>query len=150
MIEAAMKKYDFPDIHLKMVLEILYTASSINNLQIRHLRPYHLSPQQYHILRVLRKSYPQYLNIQTVRTELIEKTPNTTRMIDKLMANKYIERERRKDDRRKVFVRITDLGLEVLEKIDRLNHDFLHFTHDLNHEEAIQLINLLGKLRERI
>jgi MarR family transcriptional regulator, 2-MHQ and catechol-resistance regulon repressor len=147
-LEIEIKTKEIKDIRLKALLQILFTAGYINNKHSKVLRPFLISPQQYNILRILRGSHPKYLHIQSIKERMLEKTPNTTRMIDKLLLNGYIERERGESDRRKVLVKITEKGLEIMAKIDIIHIDFLKFTYNLTDPEAITISDLLEKLRD--
>jgi DNA-binding MarR family transcriptional regulator len=147
-LEVEIKTKEIKDIRLKGVLEILFTASYINNKHQKYLKPFNISPQQYNILRILRGSHPNALHMQSIKERMLEKTPNTTRMIDKLEASGYIDRERSLKDRRKIYVKINEKGLNVMHKVDLIHPEFMAFTHYLNDEETLDLINLLEKLRE--
>ena len=149
-LEDALKMKSIPDHRLKAVLEILHTASVIDNLHLRYLKPYNLSVQQYNILRILRGSYPNSLTVQLIKERMVDLTPNTTRMVDKLLVQKLVTRMRSNKDRRKVFVRITAKGLEVMEKLDVVHQEFLQFTEMLSLDESDHLSNLLEKLRNSI
>ncbi len=149
-LEDALKMKSIPDHRLKAVLEILHTASVIDNLHLRYLKPYNLSVQQYNILRILRGSYPNSLTVQLIKERMVDLTPNTTRMVDKLLVQKLVTRMRSNKDRRKVFVRITAKGLEVMEKLDVVHQEFLRFTEMLSLDESDHLSNLLEKLRNSI
>ena len=76
---------------------------------------------------------------------MVERAPNATRLMDKLCEKSLIERERCADDRRVVYVKITDKGLELLSKINGSEH--LSFLNNLSENEADILNNLLDKIR---
>lgn len=135
------------DMRLKTVLEILQTASVISNLHMRYLKPFNLSIQQYNILRILRGAYPNSLTIQAVKEQMVDRTPNTTRMVDKLLTQKFVTRIRSAKDRRKVYVKITHNGLDIMSKIDLNLKDFLKIANNLTPVESSQLSGLLEKLR---
>ena len=136
------------ELRLKTVLEILQTASIINNLHLKYLKPFNLSVQQYNILRILRNASPGSLTIQSIKEQMVDRTPNTTRMVDKLLAQKFVTRIRSVKDRRKVYVKITPSGLEIMAKIDVILKDFLQFTNNITALESSQLSGILKKLRE--
>jgi len=69
-------------------------------------------------------------------------------MVDKLLTQKFVSRIRSVKDRRKVFVKITPPGLEIMSKIDVILEDFLKITQNLSAEESNSLSDLLGKLKE--
>lgn len=139
------------DIHSKFVnnkakalLNILYTANWISSYQNEFFKGYGISPQQYNILRIL-KGAGEPLNVQIVKDRMVERSPNATRLMDKLCAKKYIERLACPEDRRAVKVTITQEGKNLLQSIPvDLDNKLLE---NLNEEEAEQLSNLLDKMR---
>lgn len=134
----------FANNRIKALLNILYTANWISSYQNDFFKAYGISPQQYNILRIL-KGAGEPINVQIVKDRMIERSPNATRLMDKLCAKKFIERLACPEDRRVVKIVITQDGKDLLESIpDSLNNDLLK---NLNEEEAEQLSNLLDKMR---
>ncbi|PKQ46575.1 MarR family winged helix-turn-helix transcriptional regulator [Confluentibacter flavum] len=134
----------FANNRIKALLNILYTANWISSYQNEFFKAYGISPQQYNILRIL-KGAGEPINVQIVKDRMIERSPNATRLMDKLCAKKYIERLACSEDRRVVKIVITQEGKNLLESIpDSLNNDLLK---NLNEEDAEQLSNLLDKMR---
>ena len=136
-----------PEENQNTIREILQTASEINNLHLKYLKPFHLSVQQYQILHILRSAYPDSLTVQSLKANMVDKTPNLTRMVDKLLAQKMVSRVRSNKDRRKVYIRITEKGIEFMTRIDFAQKDFLKLTDKLTLDETGQLTSLLHKLR---
>jgi MarR family 2-MHQ and catechol resistance regulon transcriptional repressor len=66
--------------------------------------------------------------------------------MDKLCDKKLIKRARCEHDRRVVYVKITDEGLDLLMDIDN-NNNSLSFLENITEQEAIVLSNLLDKIR---
>ncbi|NCO62633.1 MAG: MarR family transcriptional regulator [Flavobacteriales bacterium] len=134
----------FANNRVKALLNILYTANWISGFQNEFFKPYGISPQQYNILRIL-KGANEPLNVQIIKDRIIERSPNATRLMDKLCAKQFIERLPCKHDRRVVKIAITEKGKELLASIpENLNKDLIK---NLNEEEAEQLSNLLDKMR---
>jgi DNA-binding MarR family transcriptional regulator len=134
----------FANNRIKALLNILYTANWISSYQNEFFKPYGISPQQYNILRIL-KGAGEPINVQVVKDRMIERSPNATRLMDKLCAKKYIERLACDHDRRVVKITITKEGNALLDAIpDDLNKELLK---NLSEEEAEQLSNLLDKMR---
>jgi DNA-binding MarR family transcriptional regulator len=77
---------------------------------------------------------------------MLEKSPNTTRLIDKLITKKLVKRMRCNEDRRVVHVIITNIGLEMLQNIDKVFND-IYLNMNLSEAEASQLNLLLDKMR---
>lgn len=134
----------FENNRVKAMLNIIYTANWITSCQNEFFKDYGISPQQYNILRIL-KGAEEPLMVQTIKDRMLERSPNATRLMDKLCAKNYIERIPSEYDRRVVKIKITKYGLELLESIPMdFNKDLLK---NLNEKEAEQLSNLLDKMR---
>lgn len=129
---------------VKALLNIIYTANWISSHQNEFFKPYGISPQQYNILRIL-KGAGKPLNVQTIKDRMLERSPNITRLMDKLCAKNYIDRCPSERDRRVVKIAINKAGIEFLESIPiNSNRDLLK---NLTEDEAEQLSNLLDKMR---
>jgi len=134
----------FKNNKVKALINIKYTANWLTSKEITFFKPFGISPQQFNILRILRGA-DQAVKVQVVKERMIERSPNATRLMDKLCDKKLIERVRCEDDRRVVFVEINKKGLALLKKIDgELNIDFLN---KLTEDEAKILSNILDKIR---
>ncbi len=130
-----------------VISEIIQTSSFINNLCIKYLRPYNISPQQCNILKILRDSDPEALTMQMIRKKMVDSTPHITRMVDKLEKQSYVKRIRCENDRRLIYVRLTDEGLFLTSKLDLAQERLLEYTDRLTHAELNTLSLLLEKLR---
>jgi len=134
----------FPNHKVKAMLNIMFTANWINSYQNSFFKPFKISSQQYNILRIL-KGAEEPLKVQTIKERMIERSPNTTRLMDKLCAKDLIERIACPDDRRVVHIKITAEGLRLLDAISKTNRKDL--LENLTEEEASQLSDLLDKIR---
>lgn len=134
----------FPSNKVKALINIKYTANWLNGKEVVFFKPYAISPQQYNILRILRGAN-EAIKVQLVKERMIERSPNATRLMDKLLEKKLISRYRCEDDRRVVYVKISEEGLNLLAKIDK--EENLNFLHNLSEVEAKQLSDLLDKIR---
>ncbi|KOY53195.1 MarR family winged helix-turn-helix transcriptional regulator [Polaribacter dokdonensis] len=137
-------KSKFASNKLKALINIKYTSNWLNSQENEFFKPYGISPQQYNILRILRGAKAK-MKVQIVKDRMIERAPNATRLMDKLCDKNLIERERCESDRRVVYVKITNQGLELLSTID--DNKNLSFLEKLSDEEAETLSNLLDKIR---
>jgi MarR family transcriptional regulator, 2-MHQ and catechol-resistance regulon repressor len=144
--EAIKSKFD--NNHVRAIVNVMYTANWYKNHHQEFLSAYDITGQQYNILRILRGA-KDFLPMTEVKNRMIEKSPNTTRLADKLLENKYIERKRCDHDRRVVYVKITDKGLAILSEIDIKREDQPNdlVKKNLSEDEARILSLLLDKLR---
>ena len=131
----------------KAMLNVLFTANWFKSQQVGLFKPFGISPQQYNILRILRGAKDR-VNMHCVKERMIDRAPNATRLTDKLIAKGLVERERCEEDRRVVYVRISDKGLELLAAMDKKNRAILQETEErLPPQDAEQLNRLLDAWR---
>ena len=129
---------------VKALINIKYTSNWLVSKEIDFFKPYGISPQQFNILRILRGA-KEAIKVQLVKERMIERSPNATRLMDKLLEKKLINRYRCEQDRRVVYVEISKEGLVLLANIDKVKK--INFLDNLSEEEAELLSDLLDKIR---
>lgn len=82
------------------------------------LHPYGLSIQQFNVLRILRGCEEKPASLQYITSRMIHKTSNTTRIVDRLLEKKLVDRKPCAENRRMVEINITKAGLKILTTID--------------------------------
>lgn len=137
-------KSSFKNNKVKALINIKYTSNWLSSKENDFFKPYGISPQQYNILRILRGAKDR-VKVQIVKDRMIERSPNATRLMDKLCDKNLIERERCENDRRVVYAKITNQGLELLKNID--DSRTVSFLGNLTEDEAAMLSDLLDKIR---
>jgi DNA-binding MarR family transcriptional regulator len=140
-------KANIPNVRNRMMVNIIFMSSWIRNRYTDMTKHLGVSVQQVNILRIL-KGAGEWLSMNVVKERMIEKSPNATRLADKLVSKGYIERKRSEADRRVVFVQITPKGLELLgelEKIEEANPNT--FLDDVTEEEAELVNRVLDRMR---
>ncbi|MAD96030.1 MAG: MarR family transcriptional regulator [Flavobacteriaceae bacterium] len=138
-------KSTFKSNRLKAFINLKYTANWLSSKENEFFKEYGISPQQYNILRILRGANDQ-MKVQVVKERMIERAPNATRLMDKLCEKDLISRKRCDEDRRVVYVEITEAGLNLLTEIDNTPNK-LNLIKNLTEEEAKVLSDLLDKIR---
>ena len=134
----------FPNERVKALLNVKFTANYLDTIGNTILKPFNISEQQYNILRILRGA-KEAITVKNVKERMVQKSPNTTRLMDKLCDKGLIERDRCENDRRVVYVKISAKGLALLNeiKID----EFDGYMNNISENEAKMLNELLDKLR---
>ena len=143
--EAINSKFSSPK--MRAVVNVRYTSNYMAAIQNRFMSKFDLTMPQFNIMRILRGA-KDMLAVNTVKERMVEKSPNTTRLMDKLIDKGLISRERCESDRRVVYVKITKEGLKLLSKIDKALEKEEIFKVNLTDKEAQQLSDLLDKLRD--
>jgi len=132
----------------RAIVNVRYTSNFLAAKQNKFMAEYGLSLAQFNILRILRGAN-DWISVNTVKERMVEKSPNTTRLMDKLLDKKRINRKRCNDDRRVVYVKISKKGLTLLAEIDERFEDEREsmMPNTLSADEANKLSELLDKLR---
>lgn len=132
----------------KIILNVIYTQNIIGERFNEIMKPFDISSEQYNVLRILRGQKQNAVNMCTIQDRMIARNSNTTRLIDKLLLKKLVTRQVCKLNRRKIEVKITSLGLELLKKLDPeiIEHE-QYFALNLDKSEQQQLNFLLEKYR---
>lgn len=136
----------FKNSQQKVIVNIRHTANYLNNHQSNFMSDFNISMAQFNILRILRGAKGE-INVNTVKDRMIEKSPNTTRLMDKLVQKGLINRENSSKDRRVVMVEITQKGLDLLSEIDGKLDGSKIIPQNFSNEDSEMLSNLLDKLR---
>ena len=132
------------------IANILQTGNWMNETFSDHLKQFALSIQQYQVLRSLKKLNGQPADLQSLQAEMVSKNSNTTRLVEKLRLKGLITRFQNEENRRKVEIRITDQGLDLLEEIDKIQQQFeTAVVGNLTEKEIINLNKLLIKIRNK-
>ncbi len=146
-LEEEIKTKGFRSFRERALIEVLFTANWFEGKHTNFLKPYNLSTQQYNILRILRGSAPDCLTVNEVKSRMLDKTPNTTRLVDKLLDKDLVERSRCENDRRVVYVRIKQSGMDLLTQIDNARNNLELGIENISEEEAQVLSQLLERIR---
>ena len=122
-IEDTIKSIHRWGITTKTIVNLMYTTRIIEEAITGVLKPFDISIQQYNVLRILRGQKGTPANLSTIHERMIDRSSNTTRLVDKLMKKEWVERQVCEQNRRKVEIFITKKGLDILEELDPIIKD---------------------------
>lgn len=146
-LEQDIKQRKFDTDHEKAAVNILYTASWIETLNLKRFKPHGITQQQYNVLRILRGSHPKKLMLNDISSRMIDKNSNATRLVEKLRQKNLVTRVQCADNRRQVDIAITEQGLALLAEIDKEADNWINSLKGLTANECETLNALLDKLR---
>ena len=113
------------------------------------LKEHKLTPTQYNLLRILRGAGAEGVTCSQATERMLSPDPDMTRLVDRMIKQGLVRRDRDERDRRVVITRITEDGLEVVNRIDGPLHQlFQQWLGRLGQERLKQLIEMLEELRE--
>ncbi|MBO9611895.1 MAG: MarR family transcriptional regulator [Dyadobacter sp.] len=147
-IETDIKQKKFRSPFQKLALNLMYTTKWLEYKQLESFKEYDITPQQYNVLRILRGQQGNPIKVSDITERMLDKSSNTSRLVDKLLAKNLAKRTSCESDRRAVDVVITEEGLELLKVLDPFIEDWENRFNIISEEEAEQISALLDKLRE--
>ncbi|MFZ0631437.1 MAG: MarR family transcriptional regulator [Acidobacteriaceae bacterium] len=100
-----------------LFVELVRTADRLSRGPAQLLREYDLSPAPYNVLRILRGAVDGLL-CGEIADRMITREPDITRLLNRLEKRGLVRRCREDEDRRRVLVRITPAGLDLLSRLD--------------------------------
>lgn len=137
----------FESIHLQAIVNVLFTYSWCNDKLKQVISPYDITNQQFNVLRILRGQYPRPSTISLLKSRMLDKMCDASRIADRLVQKGLILKEMSADDKRAVDIRISEKGLNLLKKMDKEVDLSAIVSSNLNKEEAETLNELLDKMR---
>lgn len=137
-------KHSFHSPQQRALTNIIFTSNWVLNRIASALKPTNLSLQQFNVLSILYGQPQQTATVNLITDRLIDRMPNTSRLLNKLMEKGLIEKKRNKTDQRVVYIKLTADGaalkMQAREIIDAI-------LVNLNDQEADILNDMLEKVR---
>lgn len=132
-----------------LVIALIKYNCKVNESVSKALKPFGVSFQQFNVLRILRGQKGVAANLSTVHERMVNRTSNTTRIIDKLSEKNLVKRNICKENRRKIELFITNEGLNLLTVIDAIVEKTEDkATQKLDDTEKEKLIALLKQIND--
>jgi DNA-binding MarR family transcriptional regulator len=122
---------------------IIFTANWLLNKIAILLKPTGLSLQQFNVLSILNGQPDHTATVNLIKDRLIDRMPNVSRLLNKLMEKGLVKKERNLSDQRVVYITLTPAG----EKLRIMGREILNNnTFNIKEDEA----NLLNEILEQI
>lgn len=126
---------------------LIYTNNWLDHQNKNFFMQYGLTQQQYNVMKVLKAHYPEPCKANALNGKLLEKTPDISRIIERLRVKGLVDRRWKEGDRRSVDIVLTNKGMGLLFKVDTEIHRLENIFMRLNNSELNALNQLLDKLR---
>jgi DNA-binding MarR family transcriptional regulator len=140
----------FVSLEQEVTLNIARTSDQLLLRLDRLLREHGLTGSQFNVLRILRGA-GKPLPMQEIAGRTVQVVPGITGVVDRLESAGLVRRDRSTEDRRVIFVSITERGLEVVAGLDgplpALEKKLIAC---LAEAEQRELIRLLEAVREHL
>lgn len=145
-IEKDIQQSKFRNEYHKTVVNLIFTYNWITEKTKQFFDKGDITSQQYNILRILRGAGKPLSTLQ-IRQRMLDKMSDTSRIVDRLVKKELVQKVICKTDRRLVDVTITDVGMQLLDKLDSYNEQMDAMLGNLSEEDAKMLNHLLDKIR---
>lgn len=147
-LEEEIKTKGFRSEYHKLNVNLIYTYHWLNNSVAHKFQEFGVTAQQYNILRILRGQHPNPCTIQLLKSRMLDRQSDASRLVDRLSSKGLVERHVCPIDRRKMDVKITAEGLDLLERMDPLIADTDNLFDHISEQEAQLLNDLLDRIRQ--
>ena len=148
-LQGELKKQNpFETAEEEALINLLRTSDQIQNRRGKMFREFGITSSQYNVLRILRGEGDR-LPSREIAARTIQVVPAMTGLLDRLESQKLVARERCPEDRRVIYIHLTDRGRKLLGDLDepmkRVHQELLGH---LSKEELNRFSELLEKARE--
>lgn len=135
--------------HARAYFNLLKTGEWLEERIKTALKPYGLTHAQLNVLYILAEVDPEPRAALDVRERILVKSPDLTRLLDRLIDKELICRETCSENRRKIDITLTDKGREQFSGAHKAARmaigDFLE--EKISSDEAVELRRILHKIR---
>ncbi len=146
-LQKEVRNSKFENTFQQALVNVFFTYHWSNQNVKEILSPYDITQQQFNVLRILRGQYPKPCTNNLLKSRIIDKMSDISRIVERLVQKEYIVKTVNVGDKRALDILISKKGLDLLHKLDN-EIDFSSFIrNNLNEDEATQLNVLLDKFR---
>lgn len=146
-IEEEIKQVKFRNDYQRAAVNLIYTTHWLEARQEELFKPFGITTSQFNILRILRGQELNTISGAEIKSRMLERNSDISRLLDRLEKKKMITRRPCANDKRSADILITEAGLRVLHEIDKHIDQSEKINIHLSQEEARQLSHLLDKAR---
>lgn len=115
----------------------------------REMKVFGITRQQFEVLRILNDYRDEPLNLNKVKGFLKETVPDISRIVQRLVEKKLINRARQVDDKRNSAISINEQGIELIVQIEPIIKNKMEdFFGSLTSEEVQELSRIISKVNQ--
>lgn len=149
-IEEAILTAQFNNLPEKAIVNIIFTANTVQDSLKKIIKPFGISLPQYNVLRILNGRKNDYATCGDLKAVMLDKNPDVTRLCDKLVDKKLITRHCNAKNKRQILLQISKDGETMLAKINPEIYGFYAKLNALNQNDISQLSDWLDALRNEL
>ena len=137
--------------------DVLYESAYFNFLKTSNwveeqvkqaLKEHDLTHSQLNVLYILKENDPNPVSNSDINRRILVKSPDLTRLLDRLVKKNLVDRQICPENRRKMNIKLTEHGKQVFEKANSdAKRSVNNFFENLTEKEAGQLREIMRKVR---
>lgn len=136
-------------VRVEMILNLRVSSNLLGAEFEKYLNKHNITEAQFNVLRILKGVHPKGHPRCEITARMIDRSPDITRLIDRLEKQGLVLRDRNSTDRRHSISKISRKGLDLLsEMLPKVNELTKQLTKKLTAEECKTLSILTEKLYE--
>lgn len=105
---------------ISVAINILSLSSRIDHSMSVTLKKFNLTLPQFNTLRILGLENPDAIVLKDLTVKMIDRSSNTSRLVDRLEEKKLALRQISATDRRVIYVSITEKGLKLVSDVSEI------------------------------
>lgn len=134
--------------YYQAIYEIITTGHWLTDEVTTALKEHGITEPQYNVLRILRGAKGEPVTVGGILDNMVQRSSNITRIVDKLVLKRFAVRSECPTNRRKMDILITPSGLAILKELDKKVEAFHNpYFNKLSTEELLTLKQLIQKLK---
>lgn len=147
-IDEKIHQTKFRSEYHRLLANLTYNYLRVHSEQQQVLKAFKVTFQQFNVLSILRGQSPHAASLLLVKDRMVDRSSDVSRIIERLVRKRLVQRTTCPQDRRQVDLVITAEGLDLLAAIDQQQDKFEQSVSSLSLEEARLLNELLDKLEK--
>ncbi len=146
-LEKRLLSTRFEGPHQEALLNVIVTSTFLRGQLERDFEGAGITQPQYNVLRILNGRYPEGYPRGEIARRMVDRAPDLTRMLDRLVRAGYVTRARTGADGRQSIATITPKGRELLAGMQGMARSVVkHMQRRITDREAKTLSKLCEKL----
>ncbi|WP_367865902.1 MarR family winged helix-turn-helix transcriptional regulator [Pedobacter sp. WC2423] len=146
-LQKEIKTPRYESVFHEAMVNVAFTQNWCNDQVKQAVSSYDITNQQFNVLRILRGQHPDPSTINLLKSRMLDKMCDASRIVDRLVQKDLICKKTNTYDKRAVDILISEKGLALLKKMDKEMNLSTILSANLTHQEAEQLTSLLEKAR---
>jgi DNA-binding MarR family transcriptional regulator len=136
----------FVNEYYKGVVGVIVLESIFSQHLDQYLNQFRLTYQQFNILRILKAQYPNDTQLNLLKDRMLHKQSDVSRLVDRLVGMELVDKKINELNKRKLSIKLSAKGLELINRIDVNDPAFQSLTSALSRSEIEQFNDLVGKM----